>query len=417
MSSIGVRAIQPSSTASGDSAQPGKARASEKLRVLMLDAAGSSVPVTHNLANYLARLGCDIHVFTAPHWRRAVGGHDGAAYQTEVVFYQATQFRSYEAHSIAATFFWKVIRLLQHAAAMLAICFKARQFDLVHTQILPLPLMDYLFLRVMSRHTPVVCTVHELVPHECWLRRLNRRALRGIYRRARVLFVFTAFTRSRLIGDLGISARKIVTVPLGNLEHMLAFRTSPSPKKEIPIILFIGEIRRDKGLETLIHAARHLRNKIPEFKVVVAGRAGFDLSPIRTLTTKLQLDDLVDFHVGYLPEAEFAAYLSQATVVALPYRRIEQSGVAIAACTFGKAVVATRCGGVEELVNAAGNGLLVPIGDPEQFAEALAIVLSDDRKRKTFEACSTTYARQTLSWAPIAAQTVAAYKQVLTEFQ
>jgi hypothetical protein len=54
---------------------------------------------------------------------------------------------------------------------------------------------------------------------------------------------------------------------------------------------------------------------------------------------------VVDFRLGYLAEQAFADYVSRATVVALPYRRIEQSGVAIAACTFGKAIVATRCGG------------------------------------------------------------------------
>jgi len=386
------------------------------LRVLMLDPAGSSVQVTHNLSNHLGKLGCTVHVFTAPHWMRAVGDCQRGSYRARIVFYRGTQLRSYAAVSRAATYFWRCVRLVQHIAAMLVVSSRARNFDLVHTQTLSVPLLDYIFLRMMARHTPLVCTVHELVPHNSKLRRLTGAALSAIYRTARLLFVYTDYTRNRLVTELGIAAEKIVTIPHGSTEHMLQLAGAPRrTEPEMPIVLFIGGIRRDKGLDILMQAAWHLRRKVPSFKIQVAGAPGFDLTTINRLITELGIQDLVEFRLGYVPEREFAAYLSNATVVALPYRRIEQSGVAIAACTFGKAIVATRCGGVEELVTSAGNGLLVPVDDPVALAEALALLLTDDEKRRRFEARSHNYTREILAWEPIAAQTLAGYQTVLKQ--
>ena len=382
----------------------------------MLDAAASSVPVTHNLANHLAKLGCDVHVFTAPHWLRELSGKHTNLYQTKITFYRHTQFRSYEARHRVARQFWKWIRLIQHVAAMFALCLQAPGFDLVHTQIFPVPLLDWAFLRVISWHTPVVCTVHELIPHECRWRRINGLALRSLYRLASVVFVSTEYTRNRLIHELGICGRKIISVRHGELEHLLEFRGAATDQQDVPKILFIGAIRRDKGLDMLIRAAGHLRQRIAAFKLQIAGTPGFDMTSIRNLITELGLGDVVQMQLGYIPEEQFAAYVAEATVIALPYRRIEQSGVAIAACTFGKAIVATRCGGVEELVGAAGNGLLVPIDDSAAFGEALEIVLTDNQKRKAFENRSRMYARQALAWEPIAVRTVAAYRKALTEF-
>ena len=179
---------------------------------------------------------------------------------------------------------------------------------------------------------------------------------------------------------------------------------------EGPVALFIGGIRKDKGLDILLKAAAHLRHKIVNLKVQIAGMPGPHMAGIRKLVQDLNLQNVVDFRLGYLTEQVFADYVSRATVVALPYRRIEQSGVAIAACTFGKAIVATRCGGLAELVTDAGNGLLVPIDDPISFADALELLLRDENQRRVFELRSENYAQETLSWGSITAKTLDAYQ-------
>jgi glycosyltransferase involved in cell wall biosynthesis len=376
----------------------------------MLDPAGSSAQVSHSLCKHLSELGCDVHVFTAPHWLRVSGAN--TTYRKRICFYRGTQMRSYNAQNAVYRMFWRIVRLMQHVWAMISICVIARKFDVVHTQILPLPAFDYFCLRVIAHRTPVVCTVHELVPHQSKYRRFTGACFGAIYRLARVLFVYTEYTGNRLVAELDIPREKVLKVPHGSLERLLDMKPNPvpSPSDEPPVVLFVGNIRADKGVDILIKAASYLRGKVPSFRLQIAGTPGIDVTALRDSALELGLQDCVEFHLGFLPEQEFAAYLSRATVVALPYRRIEQSGVAIAACTFGKAIVATRCGGLEELITEADNGLLVPIDDPIAFAEALATLILDGERRKACERRSKEYADTTLSWAPIASKTVAGYR-------
>lgn len=380
----------------------------------MLDPSGSSVNSTHNLCNHLARLNCDIQVFTSPHWLRITGDEPNGAYRKQIMFSRGTQLRSYGARTVVSKFFWRVFRLAQHVFAMLKVCSIAKQFDLVHTQILPVPVFDFFCLWLISRRTPVISTVHELVPHGSKFRKMTGLAFKKIYRLPSVLFVFADCTREKLIHECGIAPGKIVKIPHGNAEHMLGYEADPERASSAsPNVLFIGGIRPDKGLDVLIESAAILRTKFPNFKIRVAGTPGVDMTLIHKLIADLKLEGFVEFNLGFVPEAEFANYLRAATVVALPYRRIEQSGIAAAACTFGKSIVATRCGGLEELITEAGNGLLVPIDDASAFADALFVLLTDPDRRKGYEMQSRVYAEQNLSWNSIAAKTVMAYEAAL----
>lgn len=383
----------------------------------MLDPSGSSVQVTHNLCNYLAEQGCQVDVFTGPHWRRAEKTSPVVRYQSHVTFYKRTQLRSYAARGFPNRLFWKMMRLGSHAWSMLRIWLLARRFDVVHVQFLPLPVFDYLCLRFISGRAPVVCTVHEVVPHDARFRRMSAFVFRAIYRHARILFAHTEATQTKLIHDYGIDPSRIVRIEHGNLEHLLdpTVQYNGNSRSHPLTILFLGQIRRDKGLDVLVEAAAMLRQRVPAFRLQIVGAPGFDLSSIRRQIQERGLEDLVEFHLAYVSDPEFAKYLMNATVVALPYRRIEQSGVAVAACTLGKAIVATRCGGLQEMVEQAGNGLLVPIDDACALAEALETVLTDPEKRSFFEASSTRYAQTVLSWKPIAEKTVSGYRAAINQ--
>jgi glycosyltransferase involved in cell wall biosynthesis len=300
---------------------------------------------------------------------------------------------------------------------MVSICLNAKEFDLVHTQILPVPVLDCLLLAWISRRVPAVCTVHELVPHGSKFRRLTGFALRAIYKVADLLFVYTEYTRRRLVED-GIKPEKIRVVPHGALEHLLRIQTPSRPaSKQAPVALFIGNIRADKGVDVLVAAATYLRAMVANFKIVIAGTPGFDMTDLQRFATRNGLHECLEFRLGYLSDSEFVAYLRNADVVVLPYRRIEQSGVAVAACTFAKAIVATQCGGVAELVAEAANGLLVPVDDPSALAKAVAEILLSPEKRDHFERQSQRYATQVLGWQAITSKTLAGYRLALGQIE
>jgi len=78
-----------------------------------------------------------------------------------------------------------------------------------------------------------------------------------------------------------------------------------------------------------------------------------------------------------LETAEVAAALDEATVLVLPSRSEGMGRVVVEALCRGRPVVATRVGGIPDLVHDDENGLLVEPGDTRALADALARILSD----------------------------------------
>ena len=94
----------------------------------------------------------------------------------------------------------------------------------------------------------------------------------------------------------------------------------------------------------------------------------------------------------YIPDSEVATYFAAADVVLAPYRTEAQSGVALTAFHFGRPVIATRVGGLPEVIEDGVNGLLVPPEDPAALATAVNRFFTDC-DRTAMEAAATETAR------------------------
>lgn len=383
----------------------------------MLDPSGATCGVTHNLCNALADLSCEVHWFTAPSCARAVARCRTREYRMHVAFYRRTQSRSYAGSTHRpVTLLWRLARLAGHLWMMARIVVIARRFDIVHVQWLPVPLLDILWLWWLTKRTAVVYTVHNRLPHDIRWKRLYSALYRVLYRLPRALFVHTSHTARGLVGEFGVPPERIVEIRHGSLDHLLDIphvqAGHAKPNGSTPLVALIGQIRHDKGLDVLLRATHRLLPELPNIRILVAGRPRVDMAPYFELVRRLDLSNVVEFRLGYLNEEELPALFRSATVVVLPYRSIDQSGVAVAACTFGKAIVASRCGGLEELVGEAENGLLVPVDDPERLADAIRELVLDRPQRARLELNSRRYAAGALSWEPIAAKTLETYRAV-----
>lgn len=157
------------------------------------------------------------------------------------------------------------------------------------------------------------------------------------------------------------------------------------------VALFFGHIRPFKGLDLAIAA---WRNVAPDLFLLAAGEAWWSGGQrYRALAEGLP-NARMEFR--YIPDSEVATYFAAADVVLAPYRTEAQSGVALTAFHFGRPVIATRVGGLPEVVEDGVNGLLVPPEDPEALAAAVnRFFTSCDRG--AMEAAATETARQ-CSW-------------------
>lgn len=145
------------------------------------------------------------------------------------------------------------------------------------------------------------------------------------------------------------------------------------------VFLFFGLIRPYKGLDLLLEAAALLPGE-PLWFLAVAGEVWGEAERLEAMIRHRALQSRVLFHPKWVPEEESPIWFSAADAVVLPYRRATGSAVASQALAYGLPLVATRTGGLEEVVEDGVNGLLVAPGDVAGLAAALEALLDRERR-------------------------------------
>jgi glycosyltransferase involved in cell wall biosynthesis len=145
------------------------------------------------------------------------------------------------------------------------------------------------------------------------------------------------------------------------------------PPPDRPAALFVGVLEAYKNVDGLAAAWRKAAPQVPEATLVVVG-TGSRVTAVERLAAELPGRVV---HVPELPPEGVAQRLDEATVLVLPSRFEGLGRVVIEAFARGRGVVATRAGGILDLVEDGRQGLLVDVDDVDGLAVALAQVLSD----------------------------------------
>ncbi|WP_326613641.1 glycogen synthase [Streptomyces scopuliridis] len=188
-----------------------------------------------------------------------------------------------------------------------------------------------------------------------------------------------------------------------------------------PFVLFVGRITRQKGVPHLLRAARALD---PGAQLVLC--AGAPDTPeigaeFRELVEELgRTRDGVHWIPEMLPRPEVIQLLTHAAVFACPSVYEPLGIVNLEAMACGTAVVASAVGGIPEVVDDGGTGLLVPYDErhPEAFesglTEALNRVLDDPESAARMGAAGRRRAVREFGWDQVARRTYAVYEELLT---
>jgi glycosyltransferase involved in cell wall biosynthesis len=156
-----------------------------------------------------------------------------------------------------------------------------------------------------------------------------------------------------------------------DLEPFLA--GPPAPLPERPRALFVGVLERYKAVDVLADAWRIAAPRVPEATLHLVGRG-----TLREVAEQLVADFPEQTRwTESLATAEVARALDEATVLVLPSRSEGLGRVVVEAFCRGRGVVASRVGGIPDLVTDRVNGLLVAPGDAGALADALVRVLND----------------------------------------
>lgn len=153
---------------------------------------------------------------------------------------------------------------------------------------------------------------------------------------------------------------------------------------------FFGRIEPYKGLDLLVEAFEKQKNK--NLKLLVAGSGVIGDS----LKARIESNRNIILINRYIEDDEFQDLINQIDFLVLPYKRASQSGVIPMAFAFGKTVIATKVGALDEQVP-KGTGILVAPNSCD-IASAIDSLYSDVEQIKSLGMNAQRYAQTELTW-------------------
>lgn len=291
----------------------------------------------------------------------------------------------------------------------------ARGAELVHAHLAEDLAVVPLALAATQGRVPLVVTVHTSLRHTLRVTDPRSAVLKSVgamlehvgERRAAAVLTLTP----RLAGLLrhrGVDAGRIHVVPSGVRPALFAAdHPEPFPHLGRPRVVFVGRLAPQKGVEMLVRAAARLRTSQAHVVVVGDGpnRAGIE-NEIERLGLRRRV------HVtGFVPHDLVPAVLAHADLFVMPSLYEELGSAIVEAQWAGVPIVATRVGGIPDVVEDDVTGLLVPPRDPAALARAVDDLLTNPHRARSLarrgKATAALY-----DWTRLAAQVLDVYDTV-----
>ncbi len=156
-------------------------------------------------------------------------------------------------------------------------------------------------------------------------------------------------------------------------------------------LLYFGRIERYKGIFTLLRAAKNA----PEIRLIIAGR-GSDFSKVKEYinTNALKNVDLI----GFIQPENLAPLIEGAICTVCPSELHETFGLSvIESFAYGKPVLASRIGGIPEIVDNGGTGFLFDAGNAADLKGLMKWMWMNRRKAKTMGICARKHVEKAFS--------------------
>lgn len=180
------------------------------------------------------------------------------------------------------------------------------------------------------------------------------------------------------------------------------------PAEREPLVFTWGRVQYEKGFQLLAPAMGILRPRIPGLLCVIGGRGSY----LPELQSQIDIEGVSDLvHLpGYLGDDHLRDMVHRAGCVAIPSLYEPFGIVALEALAGGAPLVVARTGGLAELVEGTGAGLLFEPGNAAELAGCIELVLTDDDMAAEMRSNAATLLADRYSWTAIAEATTAVYR-------
>ncbi|RKX71221.1 hypothetical protein DRP53_02420 [candidate division WOR-3 bacterium] len=279
---------------------------------------------------------------------------------------------------------------------------KKRRYDGIHLH-WPIPHILFGIAARFARRVRLIASFHGVEIR--WLKRDLKPLLPlfvALLKKADVITANSNHTREELLPYLdarvipfGVGFQKEVAVGEGDY------------------ILFVGRLVERKGVEYLIRAFAQIKDEIGEDLYIVG--SGPLMGRLKGLSEELDLRERVRFF-GLISDEELTRLLAGCRVFSLPAvvdRKGDTEGlgvVLIEALAYKRPVVASRVGGITDIVIDNKTGVLVEPGDVDELARALLRLVKDEGLRRRLGKEGADYVRDRFSWSRVTDLLIKAYR-------
>ncbi|GBE90774.1 glycosyltransferase family 4 protein [Nostoc cycadae] len=284
------------------------------------------------------------------------------------------------------------------------------QPDVLHVQETNDPWYDLALL--FNQMPPLVTTIHDVYRHPGDRQSVfgSEYTRRVAFSRSQQLIVHTEGLKQALIQDFQVPKQRVNVLNHGELGSLYQRRAKTKTLAREPYtLLFFGRIWPYKGLNYLLKAMPLIAAKIPEVKLIIAGRGENIQQYFPHGYDHQQIEIINDF----IPEEDVAGLFQRSTISVLPYIEASQSGVAALSYGIGTPIVASDVGGLREIIKPEKDGILVPPGDVEALANAIIRLLSDRTLQQQMQTAALARCQHDLNWSNIAEQTFDVYHHAI----
>ncbi len=239
----------------------------------------------------------------------------------------------------------------------------------------------------------------------------------GTYEAAQVIAVSSALRRE-IIEHFKVPEDKITAIPNGVDTSRLEIEVDINEverkygiSSNDKIVLSVGRLTSQKGFQYLIRAFPLILSKHPSARLVIVGD-GWMRGELERIAIETGVRNRVVF-TGFIPDKDLVALLKRADVIVVP-SVYEPFGItALEGMSLGKPIVASRIGGLAEIIQHEVNGVHVFPGDPSSIAWGVNRVLEDPDFARRIGENARKIVKTKYEWNIIAEKTIEVYRKAL----
>ena len=233
------------------------------------------------------------------------------------------------------------------------------------------------------------------------------------------VIVNSNYMKSELQRLFGLPFEKINVIPNGvnlnnfnNVYRDYDFRRRFAMDNE-KIILFMGRLVYEKGIQNLISAMPKILSRYHDVKLVIAGKGGM-IDELRNQVNYLGINEKVYF-AGYLNSADVKKMYKCSDISVFPSTYEPFGIVALEAMLSGTPVVVSDIGGLNEIVEHGVNGMKSYAGNPNSLADSILTLLFDHKLCDEVVKNAKVKVKAEYNWNKITSDTHFVYEKAIVE--